>query len=46
LPVTVDLHGFSPSVVMFIQPLRGGEGQAGRVKIQVDADFFRVWYKR
>ena len=39
LPVAVDLHGSTESVVIFIQPLSGGEGQAVRVKIQSEPEF-------
>ena len=35
LPVAIDFHGFSPSIIVFIQPLLGGEGQAERGKIQI-----------
>ena len=38
LPVAIYFHGFPPSVIIFIQPRFGGEGQAGRGKIKVDAD--------
>ena len=42
LPVAVDLHGFSPRVIIFIQPLRGGGGQARRGKIKIDPEFYII----
>jgi hypothetical protein len=40
LPVAVDLHSNTPSLIIFIQPLRGGEGQAGGVKVKIAPEFF------
>ena len=37
--MAVDLHGSNESVVIFIQPLRGGGGQAERGKIQIEPEF-------